>query len=66
MINERKNEMIEYILEEARKISKDTDIKKRERKIKMARFNLKKSTEEQVENLYNRVKEEGAEKVFSE
>lgn len=66
MINERKNEMIEYILEEARKVSRDTDIKKRERKIKMARFNLKKSTEEQVENLYNRVKEEGAEKVFSE
>lgn len=60
-----KNEMIDFILDEARKVSKDKDIKKRERKLKIAQFNLKKSTETQVEGLYNRVKAEGAEKVFS-
>lgn len=63
-MNLTKKEMIEYITNEARKISKEKNAKTRERKIEIARLHLIKSTEKQVEDLYNRVKKEGAENVF--
>ena len=59
-----KKEMIEYITNEARKISKEKSAKTRERKIEVAKLHLIKSTEKQVEDLYNRVKKEGAENIF--
>ena len=73
-----KKEQIEYIVSEARqagrnrvnkkKFNEDArrkEYKKLERNIENAKLYLVRSTEKQVEDLYNRVQKEGAEKVFS-
>lgn len=59
-----KSEMIEYIIDETRKVAKGKNKKSIERKLSVARIELLKSTEAQVENLYTRVKDEGAANVF--
>lgn len=66
MINITKAEMITYILLEAKKVSKQKNPKKLKRYLDMAKLNLIKSTDKQVEDLYKRVKKEGAEKVFND
>lgn len=60
-----KKEAIQNILSAARSVSKEKNIKKRERRIKEAEFNLKRSTDEQVLKLWQRVQDEGAENVFA-
>ena len=66
MIVISKSEMITYILTEAKKVSKTKNQKKLKRYLNMAKLQLIKSTDKEVENLYKRVKKEGAEKVFSD
>ena len=66
MIKITKAEMITYILLEAKKVSKQKNPKKLKRYLDMAKLNLIKSTDKQVEDLYKRVKKEGAEKVFND
>ena len=66
MIIISKSEMITYILTEAKKVSKTKNQKKLKRYLNMAKLQLIKSTDKEVENLYKRVKKEGAEKVFSD
>ena len=66
MIIISKSEMITYILTEAKKVSKTKNQKKLKRYLGMAKLQLIKSTDKEVENLYKRVKKEGAEKVFSD
>lgn len=73
-----KKEQIEYIISEAEKAgrarvdkkkyneqSRKKEYKKIERNSSSARLYLVRSTEKQVEDLYNRVIKEGAEKVFA-
>lgn len=60
-----KIEMIEEILQAARAISKEKNIKKRENRIRAARVNLIKSSDEQVAALLDEIHEKGAEQVFS-
>lgn len=59
-----KSELIEKILDAARKASKQKNIKKRENGLRTAKLCLQKSTEKQVEDLWERVQKEGAENVF--
>lgn len=59
-----KSELIEKILDSARKASKQKNIKKRENGLRTAKLCLQKSTEKQVEDLWERVQKEGAENVF--
>lgn len=59
-----KLEMINYIIDETRKVSRVKNVKKRERGLSMAKLQLIKSTDKQVEDLYAKVKEKGAENVF--
>lgn len=59
-----KSELIEKILDAARKASKQKNIKKRENGLRTAKLYLQKSTEKQVEDLWERVQKEGAENVF--
>ena len=60
-----KVEKIEYIINAARSVSKDTDYNKRERRFSSVRVKMLKTRDEDIEMLYNRVITEGAEKVFS-
>lgn len=60
----KKIEMVNYIIDETRKVSKIKNGKKRERSLNMAKLHLIKSTDKQVEDLYEKVKAEGAENVF--
>jgi len=59
-----RSEMIEFIITSARDASKIKDKKKRERMLSNAKIHLIKSTDKEVEDLYSRVKREGAEAVF--
>ena len=59
-----KSELIEKILDAARKASKQKNIKKRDNGLRTAKLCLQKSTEKQVEDLWERVQKEGAENVF--
>ena len=59
-----KSELIEKILDAARNASKQKNIKKRENGLRTAKLCLQKSTEKQVEDLWERVQKEGAENVF--
>lgn len=59
-----KSELIEKILDAARKASKQKNIKKRENGLRAAKLYLQKSTEKQVEDLWERVQKEGTENVF--
>lgn len=59
-----KSELIEKILDAARKASKQKNIKKRENGLRTAKLYLQKSTEKQVEDLWERVQKEGAKNVF--
>lgn len=59
-----KSELIDKILDAARKASKQKNIKKRENGLRTAKLHLQKSTEKQVEDLWNRIENEGAENVF--
>ncbi len=56
--------MIDFIISSARDASKIKDKKKRERMLSNAKIHLIKSTDNEVETLYDRVKKEGAEAVF--
>ena len=59
-----KGDLIEKIISSAREISKEKNIKKRERGLSVAKLHLQKSTEKQVEDLWNKIETEGAENVF--
>ena len=61
-----KQERIQFILDETRKAAKKQDPKSLERKLAAARIHLIKSTEAQVEALYDRVVKEGAAVVFGD
>lgn len=59
-----KSELIEKILDSARRASKQKNVKKRENGLRTAKLHLQKSTEKQVEDLWARIEKEGAENVF--
>lgn len=64
-MTDEKRDAIANILSAARAVSKEKNIKRRERRIKEAEFNLKRSSDEQVLKLWERVQNEGAENVFA-
>lgn len=61
-----KTEMIEFIIEETKKVSKEKNKKKEKRYLETAKLYLIKSTDAAVEALYKDIKKNGAEKALGD